>query len=152
MAKFSDALDRSMDEIKRPPPLPIGNYIFRVTKVPEPPREIEGKTFEILSIPVAVVSALDDVDQDDLREFGKVEGAPTKVDFIFNTDPNEERAYEMTLNRLKDFLDRVGAEGATLKERIGNVANLQFIGEIGHRPDPNDASNVYSEIRKTAAL
>ncbi|NJL70377.1 MAG: hypothetical protein HC888_01605 [Candidatus Competibacteraceae bacterium] len=152
MAKFSDALDRSMDDIKRPPPLPIGNYIFRIVKMPEAPREIEGKTFEILKFPIAVVSAMDDVDPDELAEFGKVEGAPLSLDFIFNTDPSEERAYEMTLNRLKDFLARAGVEGATLKEQIARCANAQFMGEVSHRADPNDANNVYPEVRRTAAL
>ena len=152
MAKFADALDRSMEDITRPPPLPIGNYIFRIAKVPEAPKEIQGKTFEILKFPVAVVSALDDVDADDLTAFGKIEGATLSMDFIFNTDPAEERAFEMTLNRLKDFLARAGVEGDTVKEQIARSANAQFIGEVGHRPDPNDASNVYAEIRKTAAV
>ncbi|HLP67270.1 MAG TPA: hypothetical protein VK181_07105 [Rhizobium sp.] len=152
MAKFSDALDRSMDDIKRPPPLPVGNYIFRIAKVPEAPREIEGKTFEILKFPCQVVSAMDDVDPDDLAAFGKVEGAPISMDFIFNTDPNEERAYELTLNRLKEFLARAGVEGATMKEQIARCANAQFIGEVAHRADQNDANNVYPEIRKTAAV
>lgn len=152
MAKFADALDRSMDTIKRPPPLPIGNYIFRIVKMPEPPREIEGKTFEILKFPCAVVSAMDDVDPEGLAEFGKIEGAPISLDFIFNTDPTEERAYEMTLNRLKDFLAKAGVEGDTLKEQIARCANAQFMGEVGHRPDPNDSANVYPEIRRTAAV
>lgn len=152
MAKFSDALDRSMDDIKRPPALPIGNYIFRITKVPEAPREVEGKPYEILKFPCAVVSAMDDVDPDELDAFGKVEGAPASVDFIFNTDPAETRAYESTLARLKDFLARAGVEGSTLKEQIARSANAQFMGEVGHRPDPNDSSNVFAEIRRTAAV
>ena len=153
MARFADALDRNMEDIKRPPPLPIGNYRFRVTKMPEPPREIEGKPYEILSIPVAVVEALDDVDPDELREFGAVANTGTRLDFIFNTDPEEAAKFEGTLNRLKEFIERCGvsAEGS-LKEALSHIVNAQFIGEIGHRPDPNDDSVIYHEIRRTSAL
>lgn len=152
MAKFSDALDRSMDDIKRPPPLPVGNYTFRITKVPGEAVEIQGKPYERLDFPVAAIAALDDVDADELEAFGKVEGAPSRVSFLFNTDPAEERSFENTLNDVKAFLDKCGVEGGTLKERIARSANAQFIGEISHRQDPNNAENVFAEIKKTAAL
>lgn len=152
MPRFADALDTRVADITRPPPLPIGNYTFRISKVPAPPKEIEGKPYEILKIPVEVVAAHDDVDADELATFGKVEGTPLSIDFIFNTDPAEERAYKQTLNRLKEFLERAGVEGETMKEQIARCAYAQFVGEVSHRADPNDAANVYPEIRRTAAL
>lgn len=153
MARFADALNRDMETIKRPPPLPLGNYRWRVAKMPEAPREIEGKPYEILTINVQAVEALDDVDPDELKAFGKVAGTPARVDFIFNTDPDEEQKFEGTLNRLKEFLEKCGIDASgELKQALSQCPNAQFIGEVAHRVDPNDDSIIYAEIKRTAAV
>jgi hypothetical protein len=48
MARFADALDRNMDDIKRPAPIPRGHYIARVSKMPGMPEEVKGKPYEIM--------------------------------------------------------------------------------------------------------
>jgi len=153
MAKFSEALDRAVEDIKRPPPLPLGNYIFRVTKMPDPPREVQGQEAEILTISVAVVQPMEDVDPDALEEFGNVVGSPARVEFYFNTAPDEQTRFEQTLNRLKIFLESCGVDtSGSLKEALSQIANAQFVGEIGHRSDKNDHEIQYAEIRKTAPV
>lgn len=152
MARFSDALDRNLEDIKRPPPLPVGHYLFAISKVPDAPREIEGKPYEILTINCTVVEPLDDVDPDDLEAFGKVAGTPSKIDFIFNTDPDEEQKFEGTLNRLKEFCQKCGVEdAANVQQMLAMLPSTRFMGEIKHRIDPNDDSIVYAEIGRTAA-
>lgn len=153
MARFSSALDRAAETIKRPPPAPMGWYRARVTKVPDAPREIEGKPYEILSIPLALVEA-HEVDDADLAAFGKVEGTPTRIDFVFNTDPNEEQKFESTLNRLKNFCTQLGIDTTegTPKMWLAQMPNAQLLVEIKHRMDPNDETQVYAEVGRTAAL
>lgn len=155
MAKFADALDRSLETIKRPPPLPIGHYVMRVTKMPDPAEAMQGKDgtpYEKLTINVATVSASDDVDPDELAAYGNVGGVGMRVDFIFNGE--DEMKFEGTLNRLKEFMAKCGidADSGALGEKLAELPNAQFLGEVKHRFDPNDANVVYNEIGRTAAL
>ena len=155
MARFSDALDRKAEDIRRPPPLPIGHYVMQVTKVPDAPEEMNSSkgTYEKLIIPVSVVSPMDDVDPDELSAYGNVTGAPLRLDFIFNCDPAEEAKFEGTLNRLKEFISKAGVdiEEGQLGQWLTELPSAQFIGEVRHRPDPNDPNIVYSEIGRTTA-
>jgi hypothetical protein len=97
---------------------------------------------------------MDDVDPDDLEAYGNVASAPFRIDFIFNTDPEEKSKFEGTLNRLKGFMKNCGvdADSGRLKERLAELPNTQFIVEIKHRMDPNDSEAVYIDIGRTAAL
>lgn len=157
MARFSDALDRTMESIKRPPPLPIGHYVMSIPKVPSPPEALNSQkgSFEKLTIDVSVVQAHDDVDPDELSEFGNVGGTPLRIDFIFNTDPAEEQKFEGTLNRLKRFMEHCGIDfgpSDTIGQKLPELAGMQFLGEVKHRPDPNDAEVVYNEVGRTAPV
>lgn len=155
MARFADALNRSHEDIRRPPPLPLGHYLCTCTKVPDPAEEMSSAkgTFEKLTIPVQVVSALDDVEPDELSAFGNPSGTPLRIDFIFNCDPAEEAKFEGTLNRLKEFLDKAGVNvrQGTMGEWLHELPGSQFIVEVGHRPDPNDAAIVYAEVKRVTA-
>lgn len=154
MPRFSEALQREAESIKRPPPIPAGNYIFRVTKQPDPPTEITAKTgdkFERYTIPCAVVSAVE-VDEDELASFGDVKNQPNRVTFMFsNTDDN---AFEGTLNRMKMFCTHCGVntESGTAGAWLAELPNAQFMGEVTHRMDPNDNETVYAEIKRTAPV
>jgi hypothetical protein len=156
MAKFADALDRSLETIKRPPPLPIGHYVMRVVKMPDPAEEMTGKdgtTYEKLTINVQTVSASDDVDPDELQAYGNVAGVPMRIDFIFNTE--DDMKFEGSLNRLKEFMARCGVdveESSTLGEKLAELPNTQFLGEVKHRLDPNDPNVVYNEVGRTTSL
>lgn len=157
MPSFADALDRSMETIKRPPPAPLGNYVARVAQMPGETRKTAGKdgqTYEILSFPMELIEPMDDVDTDDLEAFGKVAGTRVRNDFMFNTTPGEEGKFEGTLNRLKSFLGHLGldADRGTLKEAIAESVNAQCLVQISHRQDPNDAEVFYHEIARTAPL
>jgi hypothetical protein len=154
MARFADALDRNMEDIQRPAPLPPGHYVTRVSKAPGMPREIAGKPYEILTINLEVISAQEDVDPEMLEAYGAVAKAPLRLDFIFNTDPEEKQKFESTLNRLKQFIENCGVEvqGGQLKEALASVVNAQLIAEVRHRMDPNDPEVVYAEVGRTAAI
>jgi hypothetical protein len=155
MARFEDALSRTMDDIKRPPPLPIGHYVMTISKMPDPPESLNSAkgSFEKLTINAQVVAPTDDVDPDELEEFGSVAGSPLRLDFIFNNDPDERAKFEGTLNRLKEFMEKCGVDvsSGSLGEKLPELVGCQFIGEVKHRPDPNDSNIVYSELGRTTA-
>jgi hypothetical protein len=53
----------------------------------------------------------------------------------------------------KQFLAHLGVdEGLSLSEAMAASIGGRCIGELKHRPDPNDAELIYAEIGKTAAL
>lgn len=156
MARFADALDRSMETIKRPPPLPIGHYVLGVKKAPNPPEAMNSAKgdYEKLTVELQVIAPSDDVDPDELAEYGNVAGVPMRIDFIFNLDPEETQKFEGSLNRLKSFIGHCGidVEGGTLGEKLMELSGAQFLGEIKHRPDPNDSEILYNEVGRTAPV
>ena len=62
--KFTDALDRKLEEVKRPPNLPTGHYVWQINKVPDR-EEFDssrtGKTFDRITFQLTCVEAMDDV-------------------------------------------------------------------------------------------
>ena len=154
MARFADALDRSMETIKRPPPLPLGHYIMTVPKMPSAPEQMNSTKgdYEKLTINVQIVGASDDVDPDELADFGNVAGTPLRIDFIFNNDPAESQKFEGTLNRLKTFMGHCGVDTSegSLGEKLSELVGAQFLGEVKHRTDPNDPEIIYNEVGRTA--
>jgi hypothetical protein len=151
MSRFADALNRAAETIKRPPPLPVGTYNFRVTKTPDPATSIDTKVgkMEKLTVNVAVVEAIE-VDDDEIAEFGDVANQPSRLDFLFSEV--DENAFERTLNRFKMFCEHCGIDvkSGTMGSWMQELANAQFGGEVGHRIDPQDDTNVYAEIKRTS--
>lgn len=155
--RFSDALDRKLEEINRPPNLPVGHYIWTISKHPETD-ELEsqrtGKTFDRLTFNLTCVSASDDVDPDELEAYGNVAGAMNRKTFLFDTDPEEKAGFERSLFDVKRFLTNCGvdADSMGLSEALAASVGTQFLGELTHRPDPNDSEIIYTEVRKTAPV
>lgn len=153
---FTQALDRKLEEVKRPPNLPTGHYIWQINKVPDQETfesTRTGDTFDRLTFTCTCVEASDDVDPDDLAEYGNVAGAVNRKTFLFTQNEDEKAAFERSMFQLKRFLEHCGVdEGLSLEEAINDVVGKQFLGEIGHRPDPNDPEVIYAEIKKTAAV
>ena len=153
--KFSDALDRNMEEIKRPPNPPVGHYIWAVKKHPETDSfesKNSGKTFDRLSFSLSIVEASDDVDPDELAEYGNVQGFMSNKTFLF--DNEDEAGFERSMFNLKRFLtDHLGVDEAlSMSEALAASVNMQCLGELKHRPDPNDPEIVYAEIGRTTAV
>lgn len=157
--RFSDALDRKLEEIKRPPNLPIGNYVWQVAKHPDQDT-IEssktGATWDRLTFTLSCVSAHDDVDEDELAAFGNVQGQQQRKVFLFTQDEDDAAAFERTRFNLKRFLGHLGIDiddgKITLSEALADSVGAQCLGEVTHRPDPNDPEIVYSEVGRTAEL
>lgn len=153
---FTDALDRKLEEVKRPPNLPMGHYIWTVSKAPEQESfesRNTGDTFDRITFQVTCVSASDDVDPDELAEYGNVAGAVNRKSFLFTQNPEEKAAFERSMFQLKRFLGHCGVdEDLSVGEALQAAVGTQFLGEITHRPDPNDPEVIYAEIRATAEV
>lgn len=160
MPRFTEALSRPMDEIKRRPPPPLGHYIMQVSKMPNPPEEFTsqktGVTYEKVTIPIVLVSPTEDVDADEIAEYNvewkTVAGVPLRLDFIFDTE--DDGKFNDTLARMKDFMEKAGlnVNDGRLTERLSELVNCQFIGQVRHRPDPNNAEILYPEIGSVTSL
>lgn len=152
--RFTDALDRKLEDIKRPPNPPVGHYTWQVRKHPETAQfesRTTGKTFDRVVFSMVCVAPMDDVDIDDLEEYGNVAGFVTSKTFLF--DNEDDQAFERSMSNLKRFLDHLNVpEDLELGEALATSVGMQCIAELKHRPDPNDAEVVYAELDKTAKL
>lgn len=153
---FSQALDRKLEEVKRPPNLPIGHYTWQINKVPEQETfesSRTGDTFDRLTFQCVCVEAADDVDTDDLEDYGNVAGALNRKSFMFTQNEEEKASWDRSLFNLTRFLKHCGVdESLSVEQGINDIVGHQFIGELNHRPDPNDAEIIYAEIGRTAAV
>jgi hypothetical protein len=146
---FDEILETKVDAIERPPLLPLGFYVFAVTKVEF---DREKPDFDIVNMQCKVIRP-EAVDEDDLAKFGTVAGQPQRLSFMF--DKNDETRAKQTLFRLRTFLEsHVGCAEADmpLKAALAAATNRQFIGQISWRADKNNAEIQYAEIKKTAPL
>lgn len=150
--RFTDSLDRNLEEIKRPPNLPVGHYIWQVSKHPEViDRDGANGSFQIVKFPLTCVAPDEDVDPDDLEEYGNVEGAMVSRDFLFSNSPDDKAKFEQSMFNLKRFLGHLGLdEGMSLTEALAASVGRQCKGKVKHRPDPSDPEVVYQEIERTS--
>lgn len=153
--KFSEALDRKMEEVKRPPVPPVGHYVWQVAKHPDHEEfdSKDGKHFERLTFSLRAVQAGEDVDPDDLAEFGNVAGFPNRKTFLFSNDEEDQAAFDRSMFQLRRFLECCGVdESVSIQEGLAAAVGGQFLGQLNHRPDPNDPEVIYAEVGNTAPL
>lgn len=154
---FSDVLNKKIEDVERPPVVPIGDYRAKVSKVPEINQVTSSKTgdeFDVVEFQVKLVEAVE-VDPDDLEAFGgDVAGVPPiRHSFMFNK--GDAAAFARSEFNLRRFLEehlKVAAPTDTLKEALANSNQAEFLVTVGHRPDPNDPENKYVDIKRTAPL
>ena len=151
MPRFSDMLDRHAEDIKQPPLLPAGMYTVIVKAYPDidEHNSKSGKHFDRVSYKLTVAAPYE-VDEEALEEFGKVAGVTIPYAFYFDTDPENERGFEITMNQHKAFLEACGVfeEGMTMQEGMTAAPGANCIVEIGHRPDENDSERFFLEIQR----
>lgn len=154
MPRFSDALDRAAETIKRPAAIPAGHYVFQ-NGPQNSMRPTKNGDYEVVSMPALVVEPMDTIDADALAAFGKVTGQTVRNEIMFPTDEEAKSAYEQALFRLKAFCTNCGvdtSDGTTPKQWLANLPGTRFIGEVTHRVDKNDPEIVYAQMGRTAEL
>jgi hypothetical protein len=134
---FSALLSTPMDDIKRPPPLPAGNYLGRVTKY-EFLESTEKKT-PFVRYSVSVESAGSDIDPADLTDID-LSKKQLRSDFYLTPD---------ALYRLTEFLEGLGIEktGRTLAEAIPEAIGISVAFTVTQRMNTRDPkSPPFNEI------
>jgi len=151
--RFTDALDRKLEDIKRPPNPPVGHYVWQIAKHPdiEEFTSRAGVDFERVTFQLACVSPSDDVDSDELKEYGKVVGYRNRKTFLFSESEDDQANFDRSMFNLRRFLGHCGVpEELSLTEAFAASVGTTCLGELTHRPDPEDTEVIHADIGTTA--
>jgi hypothetical protein len=143
---FSSILDRPSGEIKRPPPLPEGDYIWVIKGLPEHGKSPKKLT-PFVKFVVVPVTPLDTVDPELLAEVG---GYADKIGTLTFYD-TENAGYRLTEFLVDDLqIDNEGGEKHA-RAMLDEVNGRQFIGHVKHTPT-GDGKGIRWEISSTAPV
>jgi hypothetical protein len=132
---FRTLLQKPMDEIERPKPLPAGTYYGTIAG--HKFDESSQKRTPFVRFTIKLQSAGDDVDAEEVASVDWTKKEVRK-DFYLTDD---------ALYRLKGFLESVGVEveGRALGEAIPDSTNAQVIVEVTQR-NSADGKDVYNDV------
>jgi hypothetical protein len=145
MANFSDILNKPMDAIEPPVPLPVGTYLCTVVGQPEP-KELGKNNTPAVIFNLKFWQAQADVDQQALIE--ALKGKSLTDRFIQHTLWLDDNPW-----RLKQFLkDHLRLTDATTPlEALAQASGRQVLVNLGHRTS-DDGTAIYMNIKSTAAV
>lgn len=148
---FTSTLDKSPDDIPRPPLQPAGTYVWVIEKVAQLSKSPDGKT-EYVDFPLRCVAPTDDVDADALAEFGPLKDVRQRIRFFFNSE--DDTAFKRSEYNLKRFLfDHVKLPSMPMKQALTACANKQVLGSIVWKADTSsDEGLQFANIGKTAPV
>ncbi len=144
---FGSVLDKPTDEIKRPPALPGGHYIFALKGLPRQDKSTKKQT-EYVEFTAFPVQAQDDVDEDEMKAFveayGSIQEKVQKLTFYLTDN---------SIYRLKEFMidDLKIEEEQSLRPMLEKTVGCQFLGHVVHAPS-DDGKGVYANIKTTAPV
>lgn len=149
MLDFNNILNETIETVERPPLPPAGHYEMVVNALP---KITDRESFQIIDFMLKGVKAGEDVDPDLLKEYGKVDSVVVRRSFIFNKE--DAAAFAQAKFRLETFLfEHLGIEmGVTLKEALNSSVNKRCIAEVGARPDRDDPSILYPDVKSTSKV
>ncbi len=150
---FSSILDKPSNEVRRQKPLPVGSYIGIVTDLPRIDKSTKKGT-EFSEYIIKVISADEDVDEDDLKDAltkpsGEVQNLRDKTVRVtfYHTDNS--------LPRLRKFFDHLDipeededGNPLTMRQRMQLVPNRQVGFYVTHTAS-DDGEDVYGNVEKT---
>lgn len=146
--KFESILDTPVADVERPKPMPAGTYDCIVRGLYEQGESTKKKT-PFVKFTYAFQAALDDVDEDELKEM--------LTDKDGNVTPITERTIRDTyyttpdaLFRLTDALEAMGIEdldSKSIRQALSETPNCSIRVVIGHRAS-EDGENIFAEVKK----
>lgn len=142
--KFASILDKPVEEIEAPKPLPVGTYVAVVQGPPEHGKSAKKET-PFVRFTYKILQAGEDVDTEELEAFGEL-GEKTMKDTYYLTD---EAGY-----RLKDTLANMGLElkdGQTMRALLDETPGCQLGIYVKHEAS-DDGQKVYANIGSTIKL
>ena len=155
MINFNEVLNMKAGEIEKPPLIPAGTYIAKVHKIPEI-GEVGGQDnkYKTIDFMFKLLSPMEDVDQEQLEQFGGLNNTFARRRFMFSED--DEAAVKREVYNVKrlllDHLKVSGTDDDKLSQLLNNSINAECLVFMAWRPDKNDKEVIYSEIKKTAPI
>lgn len=139
---FESILDKPIDDITRPPPMPAGSYVATVVGLPTQGKSSNEKQTPFYEFKFNLVSPMEDVDQEKLAEIGGLAGKTGTIKFYLT----EDSAW-----RLKEFLlDHLGITGvSSIKQAIAEAPNRQCVVVYKSQPS-RQGDRLVSFIDSTA--
>jgi len=140
MPNFSSILDMPSSDV-RFPKLPVGSYVGVVKGMPRFDKSTKKQT-PFVEFQISLVEPMEDVDQDELADFGPLGDKTIPITFYYETEGG--------FNRLKTFLDNAGVEAeGTIRQQIEQAPGRTIVVEIKHTPS-SDGQSIYAQIDGTA--
>ena len=142
---FEDILKMKSSEARAPKPLPKGTYATTVAGF-EYGKSSQKQT-PFVQFNLRVQGPMDDVDRDELADYGNVVGRTIRATFYFY-EPLDESTY-----RVKTFLDNCKVDNdddIEIGQRIEASVNCQVGALLKHRA--NDDGMVFAEFVRSVDL
>lgn len=157
---FEEILNTKAGDIEAAPKAPIGTYMCQVVGAADR-RQIDKRdgtgTWDIIEFPMQGVSATDEVDPDDLEEFGGAERLRFRHSFMFDTKSPQDCAD--TLDRMKRFitqhLEADVDESTSVAEMMAAAEHCQCLVTIDmqKRKGTEGEDAIFDlRVKKTAAV
>lgn len=152
---FSNILNKRVEDIEMPQPLPAGTYLGTILSVPEDasfdttdketgaPRHVPA-----CRIRVGITAATDDVDQDALaraKGIQRADGKPKEVQATYYLE-------EDSLHKVKKLAQSMGLQGTSLGEIFQAMPGCEVKVSVGLRPDRQDDTIFYNQVNKMVGL
>ena len=143
-ASFESILDTPATEVERPKPLPAGTYDAIVKGLPEFGESSQKKT-PFARFTLAMQSAGEDVDEEELQLIGGLDGKSIKSTYYTTPD---------ALYRLTDVLTHMGVidpdveDGKTVRQALSETPNCSIRITVGHRAS-EDGQQIFAEVKRT---
>lgn len=139
---FASILDAPAQDFVAPPPIPVGSYVAIVSGLPRIDKSSKKQT-EFVEFTLNIQSALDDVDQEELKAMGGIAGTTIKDTYYIT----EKSAY-----RLRETLEHMGieTEGKAFRPMLDETPGKQYVIVIGH--EPTDDGRIFSRVKRTAPV
>lgn len=146
MVDFTKLLEKQVDSVEAPKPLPVGSYKALVGK--HKFDKSAKKQTDFVRFDIKPIEALEDVDQEELEKAGGL-AAMQKVTLRQDYYLTEDALY-----RLRKFLEencRLSCEGRSFQEVIPETENAEIIVQLKHRLS-EDGQSKYMEIGTIASV
>lgn len=139
---FASLLDAAPTEVNRPKPLPVGTYLCTVGGWEA--GKSSRKQTPYVEFTSKVISAMEDVDPEELEAMGGFAGKELRLTYYTTED---------AVYRLDEFHEHCGIdldEAVSRRQRCDEVQNAQVLVKIRHESSQQDASIVFAKVAGTA--
>lgn len=148
---FDDILDKSVDDIESPQPVPAGTYLARIAGPPtgDTFKGKDEKTGEevlipVYDIPIALLEPTDGVDLELLEKAGGLQrrdGKPKELKARYYAREDE-------LHKVKKLLKSCGITGTTLREGFLQLPGCEVLVDVATIQSKNDSEEWFNRINR----